>query len=165
MLRSIRTYGALGAVGMAAAAALVTAAPASATASSAADDDFTLYAKEVPGEEDQGEEQMPKLGDAFSFADDLYQDKGGDKVGRDGVVCTVVRAGDPMDIQCVGTFVLSGGQLTAQVLMSVPLDESAAPPVFDASITGGTDDYRGASGQVHFTDDGDYQRLDFKFGD
>ncbi|MFF5495209.1 hypothetical protein [Streptomyces aquilus] len=159
-LRRIRTFGALGAAGMAAAATLVTAAPASA----AADDDFTLYAKEVPSE-DQGPQQAPKVGDSFSSADDLYQHKGGDKVGRDGAVCTVVRTGDPMDIQCVGTFSLSGGQLTAQVLLAVPADESAQPSTFDVSITGGTDDYRGASGQIHFTDDGDYQRLDFDLGD
>lgn len=161
MLRSIRTFGALAAAGMAASAALVTAAPAS-----AAEDDFTLYAKEVPGEEDdQGEQQAPAVGDAFSFADDLYRDKGGEKAGRDGVACTVVRAGNPMDIQCLGTFVLSGGQITAQVLMTVPLEESAELPEFDASVTGGTDDYRGASGQIHFTEDGDYQRLDFDLGD
>jgi hypothetical protein len=161
MLRSIRMFGALGAAGMAAAAALATAAPAA-----AAEDDFTLYAKEVAGEEeDEGEQQMPEVGDSFSFADDLYRDKNGDKVGRDGVACTVVRAGNPMDIQCVGTFVLSGGQLTAQVLMTVPLDESADLPEFDASVTGGTDDYRGASGQIHFTEDGDYQRLDFDLGE
>jgi hypothetical protein len=161
MLRSIRMFGALGAAGMAAVAALATAAPAS-----AAEDDFTLYAKEVAGEEeDQGEQTMPKVGDSFSFADDLYREKGGDKVGRDGVACTVVRAGNPMDIQCVGTFVLSGGQLTAQVLMTVPLEETAELPEFDASVTGGTDDYRGASGQIHFTEDGDHQRLDFDLGE
>ncbi|WP_329335165.1 hypothetical protein OG866_15520 [Streptomyces sp. NBC_00663] len=159
--RRIRIYGALGAAGLAAAAALTTAAPVSAT-----DGDFTLYAKEVPADEEgPGDQQAPKVGDAFASADDLYQHKGGDKVGRDGAACTVVRAGDPMDIQCVGTFVLSGGQLTAQVLLTVPLDESAQPTDFVASITGGTDDYRGASGQIHFTDDGDYQRLDFDLGD
>lgn len=159
MLRSIRTLAALG-TGMAAAAALVTAAPAF-----AAEDDFTLYAKEVPGEEEgEGAQQVPAVGDSFSFADDLFREKGGEKVGRDGVDCTVVRAGNPMDIQCVGTFVLSGGQLTAQVLMTVPLEETAELPEFDASVTGGTDDYRGASGQIHFTEDGDYQRLDFDLG-
>ena len=158
MLRSsFRTLGALGA-GLAAATTLVMATPAS------AQDDFTLYAKEVPSDE-EGPQQLPKVGDSFTFADDLYEDKGGDKVGRDGVTCTVVRTGNPLDIQCVGTFVLSGGQITAQVLMSVPLEESAEQPDFDASITGGTDDYRGASGQIHFSDEGDYQKLDFDFDD
>lgn len=159
MLRSIRTLGAL--AGLAAAAALVTTAPASAQ-----EDDFTLYAREVGGDEEDQEEQqqLPEVGDTFSFADDLFQEKGGDRVGRDGVACTVVRAGNPMDIQCVGTFVLSGGQITAQVLMTVPLEESAELPAFDASVTGGTGDYRGATGQVHFTEDGDYQKLDFDLG-
>jgi hypothetical protein len=160
MLRSIRTLAALG-TGMAAAAALVTAAPASAV-----EDDFVLYAKEVPGgEETEGEQQAPAVGDSFSFADDLFREKGGERVGRDGVACTVVRAGNPMDIQCLGTFVLPGGQLTAQVLMTVPLEETAGLPEFDASVTGGTGDYRGASGQIHFTEDGDFQRLDFDLGD
>ncbi|MFJ8084167.1 hypothetical protein ACIQ6Y_26570 [Streptomyces sp. NPDC096205] len=159
MLRSIRTLLALGA-GLATAGTLVVAAPASAQ-----DEDFTLYAKEVPGEQDdQGEQQAPEVGDSFSFADDLFREKGGKQVGRDGVVCTVVRAGNPMDILCVGTFDLAGGQLTAQVLQTVPLDESAALAEFDAAVTGGTDDYSGASGQIHFSDDGDYQRLDFQLG-
>jgi len=159
MLRSIRTLAALGA-GLAAAGTLVVSAPASAQ-----EDDFTLYAREVGADEEEEEQQqLPKVGDTFSFADDLFREKGGDRVGRDGVVCTVVRTGDPMDIQCVGTFVLSGGQLTAQVLMAVPLSESAELPEFDASVTGGTDDYRGASGQIHFTEDGDYQKLDFDLG-
>ncbi|MGW0910442.1 allene oxide cyclase barrel-like domain-containing protein [Streptomyces sp. NPDC002784] len=157
MLRSIRTLGALG-TGLAAATALVMAAPAAAQ-----EDDFTLYAREVAGDEEE-QQQAPEVGDTFSFADDLYREKGGDKVGRDGVACTVVRTGDPMDIQCLGTFVLSGGQITAQVLMTVPLNESAELPAFDASVTGGTGDYRGASGQISFTDDGDYQRLDFDLG-
>ncbi len=158
MLRSIRTLSALGA-GLAAATALVMAAPAAAQ-----EDDFTLYAREVAGDEEEEPQQVPKVGDSFTFADDLYEVKGGEKVGRDGVTCTVVRTGDPLDIQCVGTFVLSGGQISAQVLMTVPLTEEEQPP-FDAAVTGGTDDYRGARGQIHFTDDGDYQKLDFDLSD
>ncbi|CCK27732.1 hypothetical protein BN159_3353 [Streptomyces davaonensis JCM 4913] len=157
MLRTIRTLCALG-VGLAAATALVAAAPASAQ-----EDDFTLYAREVAGEEEEPQ-QLPRVGDSFTFADDLYEEKGGEKVGRDGVTCTVVRTGNPLDIQCLGTFVLSGGQITAQVLMTVPLTEEEQPP-FDAAVTGGTDDYRGASGQIHFTDDGAYQKLDFDLSD
>ncbi|MGV9455663.1 allene oxide cyclase barrel-like domain-containing protein [Streptomyces sp. NPDC003635] len=157
MLRSIRTLGALGA-GLAAATALVTAGPVSAQ-----EDDFTLYAREVAGDETGEPQQVPKVGDSFTFADDLFQEKGGERVGRDGVACTVVRTGNPLDIQCLGTFVLSGGQITAQVLMTVPLTEEEQPP-FDAAVTGGTGDYRGASGQIRFTDDGDYQRLDFDLG-
>ncbi|MBC2900746.1 allene oxide cyclase barrel-like domain-containing protein [Streptomyces cupreus] len=159
MLRSIRTLGALGA-GLAAATALVTAAPASAQ-----EDDFTLYAREVAGDEEEDQQQAPEVGDTFSFADDLFEEKGGDKVGRDGGACTVVRTGNPLDIQCVGTFVLTGGQITAQVLMTVPLEESAELPAFDASVTGGTGDYRGASGQIHITEDGAYEKLDFDLGD
>lgn len=48
--------------------------------------------------------------------------------------------------------------------MTVPLEESEELPEFDASVTGGTGDYRGASGQIHFADDGDRQRLDFDLG-
>ncbi|MGP4049414.1 hypothetical protein [Streptomyces sp. 2A115] len=163
MLRNLRTVGPLG-VCMAAAVALSAPFPASAATApvTTSDATFTLYAKEVPGEDDEeGEQQAPGVGDSFAFADDLYRTKGGEKVGRDGVVCTVVRLGDPGDVQCVGTFVLSGGQITGQVIMPLLEEESEELPTFDIAITGGTGDYRAARGHIHSTDDGNYQRLDF----
>ncbi|MFD0370318.1 hypothetical protein [Streptomyces sp. NPDC059071] len=161
MIRSFRRAGALGAAAVAA-VTFAAAAPASAAAGSNGLE-FTLYSKEVPGEgEDQGD-QAPKVGDSFAFADDLYKTKGGDKVGRDGVTCTVVRTGDPGDMMCIGTFALTGGpggQLTGQNLVSFdPSDE--APAAFDIAVTGGTGDFKDVRGWIRSTPDGDYSRLEF----
>ncbi|MFF6773596.1 hypothetical protein ACFY8W_08530 [Streptomyces sp. NPDC012637] len=161
MNRSFRRAGALGAATIAA-VTFAAAAPASAAASSNGLE-FTLYSKEVPvqGADESG--PAPKVGDSFAFADDLYKTKGGDKVGRDGVACTVVRTGDPNDLMCVGTFALTGGpggQLTGQNLLSFdPSDE--APAAFDIAVTGGTGDFKDARGWIRSTPDGDYSRLEF----
>ncbi|MER5711133.1 hypothetical protein AB0B13_35780 [Streptomyces sp. NPDC042898] len=162
MSRSFRRIGALGA----ATVALVTfgaAAPASATAPRAVDLEFTLYAAEVLVDEDEGDTAAPGVGDHFAFADDLYRTKGGEKVGRDGVSCTVVRTGDPSDLQCVGTFVLTGGadgRIAGQTLLSVEAD-AQQPPAFDIAVTGGTGDFKDVRGYIRSTPDGDYSRLDF----
>ncbi|MGG8409976.1 hypothetical protein ACM614_27100 [Streptomyces sp. 12297] len=160
-----RRAGAVGACVTAAVAFGVPFAAASAAAAPAADLTFTLYAKEVPsGGDSQGDmNQAPEAGDSFYFADDLYRTKGGEKVGRDGVSCTVVRAGTPSDVHCVGTFVLNGGpggQLTAQAMMTFdPSNEQ--PAAFDIAVTGGTGDFKDARGYVRSTPDGDYERLEF----
>ncbi|NGO13108.1 hypothetical protein G5C60_37310 [Streptomyces sp. HC44] len=161
MSRSFRRIGALGA---SVTAAVAFGVPASATTTQTEDLDFTLYAREVPGDEgDEGEGQAPGIGDSFAFAEDLSRTKGGDRVGRGGVTCTVVRTGNPGDLHCVGTYVLSrepGGQLTAQTLMAFdPSDET--PAAFDIAITGGTGDFRDARGSIRSTPDGDYDRLEF----
>ncbi|MGW0759511.1 hypothetical protein ACWD1Y_24065 [Streptomyces sp. NPDC002814] len=154
-LRRLATFGTC----LVAAVALGAAHPVSATDG---DEDFTLYAREVPGDE-EGEGGPPALGDSFSFADDLYRTKGGEKVGRDGVTCTIVRLGNPGDLQCVGTFALSGGYITGQTLMQFdPANESAELPPFDIAITGGTGDYEEARGSIRSTDDGEYSKLDFR---
>ncbi|MFD5325640.1 hypothetical protein [Streptomyces sp. NPDC127092] len=161
MIRSFRKAGALGAAAVAA-VTFAAAAPASAAASGDGLE-FTLYSKEVPGEGDGQGDQAPQVGDSFAFADDLYRTKGGDKVGRDGVTCTVVRAGDPGDMMCVGTFALTGGpggQLAGQNLVSFdPSDE--APAAFDIAVTGGTGDFKDVRGWIRSTPDGDYSRLEF----
>lgn len=170
MFRSFRRIGALGACTVAAVAftavAPVSAAPAVpplSAVSQAEDLEFTLYAKEVPGGQDEGTGRAPEVGDSFAFADDLYRTKGGEKVGRDGVSCTVVRTGSPGDLQCVGTFALTGGpggQIAGQTLLSVdPADE--APAAFDIAVTGGTGDFKDVRGTIRSTPDGDYSRLEF----
>ncbi|MGW6392732.1 hypothetical protein ACWFR1_19975 [Streptomyces sp. NPDC055103] len=162
MSRSFRRTGALGA----AVVALVTfgaAAPVSAAGTQAVDLEFTLYAKEVPGEQADESPPAPEVGDSFAFADDLYRSKGGDKVGRDGVSCTVARTGSPGDLQCVGTFALTGGpggQIAGQTLLSFdPADEQ--PAAFDIAVTGGTGDFKDVRGYIRSTPDGDYERLEF----
>lgn len=165
MTRTFRRIGALGAATVAA-VAFSSAAPVAAAPSAPAANgfEFTLYAKEVPTDEG-GEEtgQAPQVGDSFAFADDLSRTKGGESVGRDGVGCTVVRAGNPADLLCVGNFLLNGGpggQITGQTLLSVdPADE--APAAFDIAITGGTGDFKDARGWIRSTPDGDYSRLEF----
>ncbi|MFD3535404.1 hypothetical protein [Streptomyces sp. NPDC058664] len=162
MFRSFRRIGALGACTVAA-VAFSAVAPVSA-APQAVDLEFTLYAKEVPGEQPDESPSAPKVGDSFAFADDLFRTKGGEKVGRDGVTCTVARAGNPSDLQCVGTFVLTGGpggQIAGQTLLSVnPSDQS--PAAFDIAVTGGTGDFKDVRGTIRSTPDGDYSRLDFR---
>ncbi|MDC0773026.1 allene oxide cyclase barrel-like domain-containing protein [Streptomyces sp. HD] len=160
MLPHLRTFGVLGAC-LTAAVALGAPLPASA-APTQDDETFTLYAREVvdPNGESESEPQEPDIGDSFAFADDLYRAKGGETVGRDGVTCTVVRLGNPGDLLCVGTFVLPGGHISGQALL--PLQESEQQPTFDIAITGGTGDYEAARGSIHSTDDGDYQKLEFR---
>lgn len=161
MTGSFRRIGALGAATVAA-VAFASAAPVA--AAPAVDGfEFTLYAKEVPDDEDEGPGAAPQVGDSFAFADELSRTKGGETVGRDGVSCTVTRTGEPMDVLCVGTFVIKGGpggQLTGQNLLTVdPSDE--APAAFDIAVTGGTGDFKDARGYIRSTPDGDYSRLEF----
>jgi hypothetical protein len=90
------------------------------------------------------------LGDQQVFADDLYDRKGGSKVGTDGVVCTIVRVTDASTgsgtAQCVATAALADGQITAQGFISFTGGELPAP--FQNAITGGTGAYATARGQL-----------------
>ncbi|MEU8621845.1 hypothetical protein [Streptomyces sp. NPDC048623] len=165
-MRSFRRIGAIGA-GTVAAVALVTAAPLPASASVPAgqgDFEFTLFAKEVPAPGADESAPPPEVGDTFTFADDLFKTKGGDKVGRDGVICGVVRtSGDPVDANCIGTFVLNGGpggQLTAQALTTFDVT-NMVPSAFDLAVTGGTGDFKSASGYIRVTPSGDYDQMEF----
>ncbi|MFC9591847.1 hypothetical protein [Streptomyces sp. NPDC056944] len=165
----LRRIGVLGAC-TAAVVSFAAVAPAQATDSAAgaahAVDgfEFTLFAKEVPGDGASASGQTPRVGDVFTSADDLYKTKGGDTVGRDGVTCAVVRvSGDQADANCVGTFVLNGGpggQLTAQALVTFDISNQA-PAAYDIAVTGGTGDFKQARGYVRATPDGDYQQMEF----
>jgi hypothetical protein len=90
------------------------------------------------------------LGDQTVFSDDLYNKKGGTKLGVDGGVCTIVRITDAKTFsgtaQCVVTASLAGGQIATQGLVSFAGNQ--LPPPFDIAITGGTGAYKNASGQV-----------------
>ncbi|MFE1270528.1 hypothetical protein [Streptomyces sp. NPDC058758] len=160
---SLRRLGALGAATAAAVALTTTAAPAAPAAPAADGFEFTLYAKEVPADGGGESGSAPEVGDSFAFADDLSRTKGGEKVGRDGVVCTVARAGNPADLMCVGTFVLNGGPggaIAGQTLLSAdPTDDS--PAAFDIAVTGGTGDFKDVRGWIRSTPDGDYSKLEF----
>ena len=82
----------------------------------------------------------PKLGDGFALSDNLYRK---DKlVGYDGVSCTFVSL-ERMLVHCTGALVLTGrGQITIQGLISEPEE-------FTVAVTGGTDEFLGATGQLH----------------
>ncbi|MFI8518538.1 hypothetical protein ACIGEZ_12040 [Streptomyces sp. NPDC085481] len=161
MIRGFRRIGTLGVCAVAA-AAFGAVAPAYAVDSSDGLE-FTVYAKEVPARGADQSGQAPGVGDSFTFASDLFRTKGGDAVGRDGIVCTVVRTGSPGDMLCVGTIVLNGGpggQLTGQNLLAVSASDEA-PAAFDIAVTGGTGDFKDVRGWIRSTPDGDYERLDF----
>jgi hypothetical protein len=78
------------------------------------------------------------------------------EVGKDGVVCTKVRA--PEWFQCVATNSFDEGDLTVQFLGDFT---SAEPGHF--AITGGTREYRGATGEVTFVDNPDPARDNVTF--
>jgi hypothetical protein len=90
------------------------------------------------------------LGDQQVFADDVYDHQGGTKIGSDGVVCTIVRVTDASSgsgtAQCVATASLPDGDITVQGFVSFTGDELPAP--FQNAITGGTDAYANARGQI-----------------
>jgi hypothetical protein len=95
----------------------------------------------------------PTLGDEFVFSDDLFDRKGGTKLGTDGVVCTIVRlqpatAPTEASLQCQATISLAGGQITVQGLFTTPTADNSFPPPFDLAVTGGTGDFEGASGHI-----------------
>lgn len=93
------------------------------------------------------------LGAVITFSDTLYDRSSGDRVGTDGGVCTVVSVSPPAnptegDVHCVVTLSLTGGQITGQVLLTIPFAEGELPPPFEVAITGGTGKYEGAEGHV-----------------
>ena len=101
------------------------------------------------------------LGDQFVFSGDLF--RGGEKVGIDGVVCTIVRL-VPMvsaTAQCVATAELPKGQITVQGLATFSEETEGEP--FRLAITGGTGKYRTAHGEVIVQDVSETEsRLTFK---
>jgi hypothetical protein len=111
---------------------------------------FTVFTVTVQSESLDLGPQGFSLGDQVVFADDVYDHKGGTKIGTDGVVCTVVRVTDAATgsgtAQCVATAQLADGQITVQGFNSFTGDELPAP--FQLAITGGTGAYANARGQV-----------------
>jgi hypothetical protein len=85
---------------------------------------------------DEGE----SMGDQFLFTSKYL--KGGEEVGHDAVVCTIVSL-ERQEAQCVATAWFSDGQITAQALIAFT-DEPPAIP-----ITGGSGKYEGAEGEIH----------------
>jgi hypothetical protein len=80
------------------------------------------------------------LGDQIVFTNKLL--RGDTEVGHEGAVCTVTSV-ERQEIQCVATFSLPGGQITAQALVHLG---SLTP--YLVAITGGSGRYEGAEGQI-----------------
>jgi hypothetical protein len=85
------------------------------------------------------------LGDYFVFTEDLFMK--GKRVGSDHGSCMATRIdAAEFSLQCVVTLVLDGkGQITVQGAVTF---SEASGSTFTLAITGGTDRFRGASGQV-----------------
>jgi hypothetical protein len=87
-------------------------------------------------------------GDVFVFAGDLYDHKGGQKLGRAGGHATTTSGSPstPGEMLMTVTFALQGGQIQAQGLF----DTAAlfAGQTLPMAITGGTGDYRDAQGDL-----------------
>ncbi len=94
------------------------------------------------------------VGDMFVFT--LRLSKAGRRVGRGHVACTMTQLRPPVP-QCVGTFRLTGGQITVQGL--TPPDDRP----FTVAITGGTRRYAGARGTLRVRPlAGERERLTFR---
>ena len=85
-------------------------------------------------------------GDMFVFTSRLF--RGGRRVGRGHVACTITLArGERSLSQCVGTFTLRRGQITAQGVVG-------QADRFTGAITGGTGRYDAARGTLEVRDRG-----------
>ena len=104
------------------------------------------------------------LGDQFVTSSDLF--RAGEKVGVDGVVCTLVRL-EPMvsaTSQCVATAEFRKGQITVQGLLTFSEETEGEP--FLLAITGGTGKYKEAHGELKVVQMSETEsRLTFKIID
>ena len=139
--------------GIACVAAVVLAVAGVGMASASSSDDtsrtFTVFAKTVQFAPIDLGDPGTSLGDQFVFSDDLLTEKAGEKVGVDGGVCTVVRrdeASKSDTVQCVVTFSFEGGQIATQALLTLHEGHFSGTEV--GPVTGGSGEFRGASGEV-----------------
>jgi hypothetical protein len=121
-------------------------------ATSGSDDNgrtFTVFSKTVQFAPIDLGDTGPSLGDQFVFSDDLLTERGGDNVGFDGGVCTTVRRDETAKtdtLQCAVTFSFAGGQIATQALLTLTNGNFTGTQT--GPVTGGSGDFRGASGEV-----------------
>ncbi|MGH8907996.1 MAG: allene oxide cyclase barrel-like domain-containing protein [Egibacteraceae bacterium] len=112
--------------------------------SSPATREFTLQATTVQTTDiDVDGNGMLSQGDQSIFTTALTRE--GSEVGTGHAVCTVTRVNSPDDAfrKCLVSFDLADGQITAQALVG-----NANFMDFTEDITGGTDAYRNAGGEI-----------------
>ena len=110
---------------------------------------FTVFADTVQFAAIDLGDTGTSLGDEAVFSDDLLTEKGGEKVGFDGGVCTLVRRDEASrsdTVQCVFTFSFEGGQIATQALLTQHDGHFSGTEV--GPVTGGSGEFRGASGEV-----------------
>lgn len=137
-------------IGVAGTAVLLVTGLSVSTASASSADDETIHL--VSQLVDSADLDLGKagfsLGDQFVFADHLYEDD--ELVGTDHGACTVTHIEESdkeATVQCVATIVLDDrGQITLQG--AVTFSESDDTPTFTVAITGGTDEFSDATGEV-----------------
>jgi hypothetical protein len=115
---------------------------------------FTVFTKiDQQNFVDLAPTDKPSLGDMIVFSTTVSETRGGDSIGSSGVVCTIVHVSDDLKTttsQCVATLSLSGGQITAQGLVTTT--EGQTSPPFDVAVTGGFGEFEGAGGHVTVED-------------
>jgi hypothetical protein len=90
----------------------------------------------------------PSLGDRFVFTGNVFQN--GKKVGIDGGSFEFVRLKATTFVaQGVASVMLPGGQITVQGLAEFPTS-NALPKPQTIAVTGGTNTYRNARGELRF---------------
>ena len=102
---------------------------------------FTLIDVGTPG---------PGVGDTTVFDDRLFQE--GKEVGSGSGFCTITRftpeADHPFKLSCTATYVLPGGTLSVQGIMT-------NSPLKTLTVVGGSGSYLGAIGTLEFLEHGD----------
>lgn len=109
--------------------------------------------------EDTGE-KGESVGDSYTFTEKLFHR--GERVGRDAGRCEVTRVGPyAFGMNCVVTVTFRNrGDLTVQGAITYKRGRRNAP---ELAITGGTGEYKGASGVVKLVDRrGEPSRLRFR---
>lgn len=130
-------------------------------------DTLTLYATEStsvalsPEGEELGDDEVPTAGARIVVVDTLYSDEDReDEVGRNDVACTFTEVADDeksANLLCEGVVTLDDeGTLAWSGAASFDFAEepSEDEPFIVVAITGGTEDFVDAGGQVEIFDDG-----------
>jgi hypothetical protein len=102
-----------------------------------------------------GEEEAPPIGTRLFLSEVLYETQDGstrgDEVGRTHVECTFQAV--VLNALCDIAFVLdTGSQLHGTAAVDFSMEGTTEPLQLDIAVTGGTNDYFGATGEVSLLD-------------